>query len=286
MNKPITALALVDTASRSIIPTESDVRDVLEELSDMERIPFGRIKIAPAAAGIYNIVEAGSQIEEPVKEFEGIVLMRHYCNAYWPGAFGSSPDKNPVCSSLDGKEGITQDGEVRKCTGCPYNDYVDGPDGKKKPKPCKNMERLYILLEGCTLPFVLSLPPTAMKTFDGYRTLLSGRHGKLRGVMTKFTLTKSKSNEGTPYSVPQFETVGVLSVEDAAKVKEYAEAMLKAAERAGITAEDYEVPEADGRVQTGAQAASRVQNAKDAAINVDPQSGFVQVDEDVLPDNF
>ena len=154
MSTNIRSLAVIDTSVHAIVPSESAVRDVLEELSDMDRIPFGRIKIAPAAAGVYNIIEPGEEDESPVKEFEGVILMSHNCNAYWPNAYGTpGADKNPACASMDAVEGVTQDGEIRKCTGCPYNDYETAQKGKGKA--CKNMRRLYILREGDVLPIIL-----------------------------------------------------------------------------------------------------------------------------------
>ena len=286
MSNNIRSLAVIDTSVHMIVPSESAVRDVMEELSDMDRIPFGRIKIAAAAAGVYNIVEPGADDEDPVKEFEGVILMSHKCNAYWPDAFGTSEDKNPACSSMDGDEGMTQDGEVMKCATCPYNQFGSAKGGEAKGKACKNMRRLYILREGDVLPLVLSLPPSALGAYDKYRTRLSTVGKKVYGVMTKFTLVKAKNAQGTAYSVPQFDAMSVLPLAESERVREYAAAMLKSAQKAGITADDYSTAAADdgGQVQTGTN--TRMQNAKDATIPVDQQSGFVQVDADELPDNF
>ncbi len=286
MSTNIRALAVIDTTTHIIVPQEDVLLAVMEELSDMDRIPFGRVKIAAAAAGVYNIVEPGSDDEEPVKEFQGVILMSHKCNAYWPDAFGTSEDKNPACASMDGDEGMTQDGEVIKCATCPYNQFGSSKAGDGKGKACKNMRRLYILREGDVLPLVMSLPPTALKAYDNYRTRLATAGKKSLAVMTKFTLAKAKSSTGTAYSIPQFEAVSLLPLADVERVREYAEGMLKSAQKAGITADDYAAAAADdgGRVQTSTN--SRMQNAKDAAIPVDAQSGFVQVDADELPDNF
>ena len=277
---------MIDTSVHMIIPSDDDLRSVMEELSDMERIPFGRIKIAAAAAGVYNIVEPGADDEDPVKEFEGVILMSHKCNAYWPDAFGTSEDKNPACASMDGEEAITQDGEIMKCATCPYNEFGSAKVGTGKA--CKNMRRLYILREGDVLPLVLSLPPSALAAYDKYRTRLSTAAKKVHGVITKFTLTKAKSAQGVAYSMPQFEAVSVLPLAESERVREYAAAMLKSAQKAGITADDYNAAatEDGGRVQPSAHAASRAHNAKDVAIPVDAQSGFVHVDADELPDNY
>ena len=285
MSNNIRSLAVIDTSVHMIVPSEDVLMTVMEELSDMDRIPFGRVKIAAAAAGVYNIVEPGADDEEPMKEFEAVILMSHKCNAYWPDAFGTSEDKNPVCASMDGEEAITQDGEVMKCAICPYNEFGSAKGGDGKGKACKNMRRLYLLREGDVLPLVLSLPPTALAAYDKYRTRLSTAGKKMYGVMTKFTLVKSKNAQGTAYSVPQFEAVSVLPLAEAERVREYAAAMLKSAQNAGITADDYSSAAADdgGRVQTGTNA--RMQNAKDATVH-DAQSGFTQVDADELPDNF
>jgi hypothetical protein len=277
---------VIDTSTHIIVPSEEILLAVMEELSDMDRIPFGRVKIAAAAAGVYNILEPGADDEDPVKEFEAVILMSHSCNAYWPDAFGSTDNKNPACASMDGKEGMTQDGEVISCATCPYNQFGSSKAGDGKGKACKNMRRLYLLREGDVLPLVLSLPPSALAAYDKYRTRLSTAGKKSLAVMTKFTLVKSKNAQGTAYSVPQFEAVSVLPLAEVERVREYAAAMLKSAQNVGITADDYSAaaPEDAGRVQTGTN--SRMQNAKDAAISVDAQSGFTQVDADELPDNF
>ena len=284
MSNNIRSLAVIDTSVHAIVPSESAVRDVMEELSDMDRIPFGRIKIAPAAAGVYNITDPGEEDEVPVRDFEGVVLMSHNCNAYWPVPFGTpGADKNPACASMDAIEGVTQDGEVVQCHGCPYNKFETAKGGEGKGKACKNMRRLYILREGDVLPMVLSLPPSSLEAYDKYRTRCSTAGKKPQAVMTKFTLVKAKNAEGTAYSKPQFEAVSVLPLDEVERVREYAAGMIKSAQKAGITVDDYAVPEDGSRVQTGTN--SRMQNAK-PAMPVDAQSGFVQVGADELPDNF
>ena len=285
MSNKIHALAVIDTSVHAIVPSEAVLAGVMEELSDMDRIPFGRVKIAAAAAGVYNIVEPGADDEDPVKEFEGVILMSHKCGAYWPDAFGTTENKNPACASMDGEEGMTQEGEIFKCADCPYNQFGSAKGGDGKGKACKNMRRLYILREGDVLPLVLSLPPSALAAYDKYRTRLTMGGKQSLAVMTKFTLTKAKNAQGTAYSVPQFEAVSVLPLAEVERVREYAAAMLKSAQKAGITADDYNAAavEDGGRVQTGTD--SRMQNAK-PAMPVDAQSGFVQVDADELPDNF
>ena len=284
MSNEIRSLAVIDTEKRMILPAESDLRSVMEELADMERIPMGRIQIAGGGAGVFNVLEPGAEDADPVREVVGVILMSHACNAYWQGAFGSSDDKNPDCSSMDGDTGIVKGtGEVVACKSCPYNQYGSADGGQGTGKACKNMRRLYVLREGDVLPMVLSLPPSALKAYDMYRTRLTLGMKRCYSVLTRFTLAKAQSSTGITYSTPKFEAIGALPPGESERVRAYAEGMLKSAQKVGITADDYQAANADSAGQAASVTGKPPKGAKPAQA---ASGGFTQVDTDELPDNW
>jgi len=105
--------------------------------------------------------------------FRGAIIETYKCNAYWPeGLEESGGNQPPVCSSIDGispdplSEDIQAPGKVSQngCLTCNWNKY--GTDLKGgKGKACKNMRRLFILVDGYNLPLQLTCAPTSLKAF-------------------------------------------------------------------------------------------------------------------------
>lgn len=281
MSNEIRSLAVVDTTKAMILPPEGVLAEVIEELSDMDRIPMGRIQIAGGGAGVFNVLEPGSEDPEPVKDITGVILMSHACNAYWAGDFGSGEDKTPDCASMDGETGVVREtGEMLACKTCPYNQYGSADGGQGRGKACKNMRRLYILRPGDVLPMVLSLPPSALKAFDMYRTRLTLGMKRGHSVLTKISLTKAQSSGGIAYSTPKFEATAALPLSEVERVRAYGEVMVKSAQRAGITSDDYVAATVDGAPSESAPAAPEA-----APVPKPAQSGFMPIDMDELPGN-
>lgn len=171
--------------------------EIAEELGgDMPEYP--RVKI-PAGGGV-SFEVPGDDPESPdsVKKLIGVVVHHHKTNAYWVGKELS--DAPPDCSSTDGINGRGTPGG--SCAACPLNQFGSGEGGAGKA--CKNMERLYILQENRLLPLALSLPPTSLRNWKNYKTLLITKGKRVCSVFTEITLTKQTSRDGITYSEAVF----------------------------------------------------------------------------------
>lgn len=235
-------LAVINSAELpAITPNKEDMQFIMEELSDMDRLPYGTVKIAAGGANVYQVFEPGDEDCDSQKDFEGVIIMSHKSNGYWPSAFGGE-NSAPDCSSNDGVTGIdAASGECRSCETCPYNQYGSaiGQNGAAgRGKACKNMRRLYIMRRGDIFPMVMTLPPTALGAYDKYRTKILMSRKKMMSVMTRFTLRTDKNADGIKFSVPVFEAVGCLNPSEASAVAAYAASFQASAARVSVTADD------------------------------------------------
>lgn len=273
-------LAVIEAKDIQFVPNANEVKSIMQamELEDMSEFPYGRIKAAAGGATLFEVYEPGDEEPENAQEITGVIVMSHPCNAYWGTPFGKSRDKTPVCSSMDGKQGMTRDGEFIACQGCPYNEYGTAGDGARG-KACKNMRRIYLLRPdaGDLFPLIYTVPPTGLKAYDNYRAqVMIKYHGMMHGVMTRITLKKAQNGDGVAYSTPIFEATGKLAPAEAEGMRNYAESFRASAMKVGITEDDYR--------QSAPEAAEPASAQDMPSANPPDESGFTQIDDDELPD--
>lgn len=216
---------------------------VAEEMDGLGSIPFDRVKV-PSGGGIaFEVPGEDEGSPDIVKEIVGVILHHHPVNAYWKEKY-SGDNAQPDCSSFDGKTGIDREtGECKDCSACPFNQYgtsVNDDGSAGKGKACKNVHRVYILLEGNPVPIILSLPPTSLKymrDYIGKRILLKGM--RCYDAVTKITLKKDKSAGGIEFSRTAFELVGKLNPEQRAMAKEMADTVKAEDQNVEIDNSDY-----------------------------------------------
>lgn len=169
-------LAVIDNFELS---TNTDIMEALiEELGEDAKIPYDRVKIPSGGTTAFEVPSDDPDNPDIEKEIEGIIVYAQKINAYWKDAY-SGDNTSPDCSSNDGKVGVEfETGEIHKCVDCPFNEFKSGPNGVGKA--CKNMRRLYIIRTGCTLPIVLTLPPTSLRAYEDY----VGRQIVTKGLRT------------------------------------------------------------------------------------------------------
>lgn len=205
--------------------------EIAEELGgDMPDYP--RVKIPSGGAVVFEVPGDDPENPEPAKELCGVVVFHNKANAYW--ANSELSDAPPDCASDDGICGVGNPGGC--CDTCPMNQMGSGEGGKGKA--CKNMERLFILMPGGFLPLSLSLPPTSLKAWRTYKTMLVSKSKRVCDVFTKITLTKKQNKAGQPYAEAVFKIGQALTPELAHKAYEYRQsvrAMLEAQKRTGAS---------------------------------------------------
>lgn len=198
-----------------------------------------RAKVATGGGKAFDIITGDEDSDTSVPSFSGVIVYNHACNAYFDeDSTGNAP---PVCSSLDGVTGVdTTEGECFACKTCPRNVYGTAKNGRGKA--CKNMHRLYIIVEGMPIPLILSLPPTSLKGWQTYRlTTLATKRLKPSEVVTEFSLSSETSQSGQKYSIVKFKLLGRLAPEHAEVARFFADQLHAAATGSGleISADDY-----------------------------------------------
>ena len=190
---------------------------------------FDMVKSPSGGATVFEVPGlAGAEAE---KELVGIVLDYTTPRAYWdtPDPVEGTP---PVCMSHDSL--ISQDGKI--CSRCPFNDF-GSKDGESNAKACKESVLLFLLRPQSIMPLLVRIPVTSKPRFLRYMTRLVGTLTPLNGVVTKITLEKATSKAGKPYALYNFDAVSVLSSEEAAHARVFAEQFMEIVDAADMDPE-------------------------------------------------
>ncbi len=195
--------------------TSEDLADDMDGL----QMSFQRIKIPAGGNLVFEIPTDDPDNPNYEKTIEGVLIFHHDANAYWPE--GSEYDENtaPLCSSVNGKQGIGEPGG--SCVICAMNQYGTSAEGRGKA--CKNMRMLYLLQSGECVPIQISLPPTSLKPFKNFvnQAFLLRRRPSY-GSVIQLGLRK-ENNGGNDYSVATFRLLENFEGEDLAQIRSYAE---------------------------------------------------------------
>lgn len=211
-----------------------DTKEIFaEEMDGLGMVPFEYVKMPSGGILSFELPGAEEGEYQLVNELVGVILDHHPMNSYWANSFAGG-DSRPDCASFDGKMGtVAESGRQTACASCPHNEFVNGA------KACKNMHRLYFLMEGNPIPIVLNLPPTGIKAMRSYlskRVVMRGKRSY--EVLTKISLKREKSAAGIAYSQVVLGYVGDLTPEQVAMVRPIAEEMKR--NRQSSTAMEYD----------------------------------------------
>lgn len=222
-----------------------DLRDQMDDLDPASGISCRKIKIPSGGGSAFEVQLEDENETEPMKTITGVVAFTHRLGGYWPNAYGSSSnpeDKLPYCASMDGKTGVIQSGErageISSCENCPWNQYGTAKDQAGNPargKACKNMRRLYILMDGDPNLYLLTVPPTSLRDVNNQLAKLAPYADK---VIT-LSLEKTTNSGGTPYSKVVIKKAGVLPAGPAAAVRDLRRQLKEQYQSFAVTLDDY-----------------------------------------------
>ena len=185
---------------------------------------------------------------EPSKELRGVAVFKQRTRGYWPKGVGKK-DKVPSCTS-EGmlNEGIDREGSKHDCASCPLNAWGSGTNEAGEPtrgKACKEMRRMFLVRTDEALPIMISFAPSSIKNYDTY---WSGRcRKKINDVDREVVVTlSSQAGSEFDYAVAEFKLGDEVPVEQRISFARMREMIRAAAEKIGITADDYEsTPDAE-----------------------------------------
>lgn len=187
----------------------------LAEDRDGIQLSLPRVKIP--AGGALQFELPGTNPEDPdyAKTLEGVILYSHAAGAYWQEGEEYDENSAPLCSSVDGKNGIGSPGGT--CATCPFNQFRSAADGKGKA--CKNMRNLYLLRSGEFMPLQVTLPPTSLRPYNEFYNLaFATRNRATYGSVVRFGL-KRVDNGSNIYSVATFDKLFDFTGEQLSQVK-------------------------------------------------------------------
>lgn len=201
-------------ASVAMEPARTQLPATPDVLMELGFDPADNLKDEQPDIPTLRILPQAQMFELPdgtkTDKVEGIILVTHRCNGYWNGAAPEDGNR-PACSSLDDLKPLADSPKRQSetCATCWANQFgseIDPTGAKGKGKACKNMRRIYLLMDGHEFPFLLSLSPTSLKAAKRYLTMLADRKRHPATVVTRIGLDKQTAGSNV-YSVANFDTV-------------------------------------------------------------------------------
>lgn len=227
---PNQALELLNPPAEAPAPDgiDEELRRMIEAESAADDQPFefkpSRIRIASGGSGHFQFNSG-----EMEATLTGVVALAQTVRGYWPtDKITSLP---PLCSSPNGQSGYWSNVDDQKqiqqaqqtalphraiellsyrdqefpesfdCKSCVMNQWGSAPGGGRG-KGCKEMRRLLIILDGHTMPAVLTLPPTSLKNYDEFFSGIVGMGQKY--WLTRIELTQTKVEGEYPHGIVNF----------------------------------------------------------------------------------
>lgn len=182
-------------------------------------------------------------------ELEVIVLDFLSTNLYYDSPYDSGNPRPPACFAIGQEPNNlvpsvnSPDKQAESCAKCPQNQFGSAIVGKGKA--CKNTRLVAVVAaagdENSPI-MIMSIPPTSLKTFDGYVSGAMRKYGLPPiGVVTKVTLDPNST-----YASPRFEAIRALENEElAAAVARRDEATSRLIAEPDVS--QYEPPKRRGR---------------------------------------
>lgn len=228
--------------------TRAALEDEMEDLEGDGGIYCRRIKLPSGGGKAFEIEGDDPDDPEIAKEFNGVVLFTHKINTMWEGEYGGE-NKIPVCSSFDAKNGTRFDtGEVCSCDKCPHNQFKEDNSGKD----CKNMRRIYLMLDGQQWLYLLTVPPTSLKSVTKQLNTILAQGVPFTDTVLNFTLESATSRKGNDFSKIVLKRSSMLSDDQKKMARAMREEIKKQYQNVGVSDDDYATPETDAGVQGAA----------------------------------
>lgn len=247
----VKAFSLVSMKDGLDEETRAALEDEMEDLESDGGIYCRRIKVPSGGGRAFEI--EGDDPDDPdiLKEFDGVVLFTHRINTMWEGEFGGE-NRVPACSSFDAKVGVKYDtGESCSCEKCPHNQFKDDNTGKD----CKNMRRIYLMLDGQQWLYLLSVPPTSLKAVNRQLNTILAQGTPFTDVVVHFSLESATNRSGIDFSRIVLKKGSVLQDDQKRMARAMREEIKKQYQNIGVSDDDYNTADPSAGVQGSAPAA-------------------------------
>lgn len=233
--------------------------EMQDEANAFDYIPT-RIKFPSGNVDAFTTND-GDVLKPP---FTAIIAVSQKARAFWPNK--ETQGMPPLCASPDGVTGWfdtasdqVQDATVLPvkhpalskptegqgpwaCAKCPLAEWGSG-DGRGQA--CKALRRLIVLVDGWTMPAIMTVPPTSVRTLDGYCSARARQRGQAYfTAWTEFGLSEMRSpSTGIKYKVLTLKPGRTLAEAETAEVIAIRHQYAQLVRELGISAEDYDTGE-------------------------------------------
>lgn len=257
------ALTVISNNGAELSPLQAAVLSELEADNGgaYDYIPT-RIKFPSGGMMAFSVDDADT-LKPPVR---AIIAVSQKARAFWPAK--DTAGQPPLCASPDGVNGFfdaaseqvkaaammtvrhpaldTLDAQQASgpwaCATCPMAQWGSGSG---RGQACKALRRLIVLVDGWTMPAIMTLPPTSVKAFDVYASACARtRGGAYFTNWTRIELVQEVNPVGIKFSVAKFTPDGPLSEAQLAAVIEVRHQYAELVRTLGIGGDDYAAPEA------------------------------------------
>ena len=253
------ALAVISSNGAALTPMQAAVLAELEADNGgaYDYMPT-RIKF-PSGGMMAFSVDDSDTLKPPVK---AIIAVSQKARAFWPAK--DTAGQPPLCSSPDAVGGIfdPHSEQVRaaaamefrhpaldtldpqqavgpwRCATCPLAEWGSG---NGRGQACKSLRRLIVLVEGWTMPAIMTLPPTSVKAFDTYASACARTRGQAYfTAWTRIELAQETNPAGIKFSVAKFSVDKALNESELAAVIEVRHQYADLVRSLNIVADDYD----------------------------------------------
>lgn len=252
------------SGSNELTPLQAAIlAEMEEEKTAFDYIPT-RIKFPSGGISAFSTND-GDILKPP---FSAIVAVSQKARAWWPGK--DTQGMPPLCASPDGVAGYFNiaDQDQQKvaaampvrhpaltmlsgaegphaCPSCPLGQWGSG-DGRGQA--CKSLIRLILLVEGWSMPAIMTIPPTSVKPWNAYASARQRERGQAYfTAWTRFELDMATNTAGIKYGIVKLSVAKPLTEAEVMAVMDVRRQYAQLVRSMGITSEDYEAAP-NGRV--------------------------------------
>lgn len=258
-----TALQLINGSTALTPLQEAILAEQADETTAFDYIPT-RIKFPSGGMAAFSTND-GDVLKPPIN---AIVAVSQKARAWWPGK--DTQGAPPLCTSPDGLTGYFNiaDPEQAKvaaalpirhpglsmmsgaegphsCPACPLAQWGSG-DGRGMA--CKSLIRLILLVEGWSMPAIMTIPPTSVKLWNAYASARARVQSQAYfTTWTRFELENATNTAGIKYAVVKLSAVKPLTEAETMAVIDVRRQYAQLVRSMGISSEDYDTG-GNGRV--------------------------------------
>lgn len=252
------ALTVISSNGTELTPMQAAVLAELESDNGgaYDYLPT-RIKF-PSGGMMAFSVDDTDTLKPPVK---AIIAVSQKARAFWPAK--DTAGQPPLCASPDGMFGIfdpaseqvkaaltmpyrhpalaeVEEGKAAGPWGCAECPMAQWGSGNGRGQACKSLRRLIVLVEGWTMPAIMTLPPTSIKAFDTYASAMARSRGSAYfTAWTRIELVQETNPAGIKFSVAKFGVDKPLTDGELAAVIDVRHQFAELVRTLGIVADDY-----------------------------------------------